>query len=173
MENQNGNEAGEILKLGLYESQLYGSEEETEAVTKLVLFCLDQEWYGINVDHVQLVEASFTISVLPFVPDHIKGVVHLRGSIVSVTDLKTIFGLASERREEEQLILVIEHGGVTTGLLVDAPVNFAEIPESALSSGAAAGEGEKSRYVVAHAEWNHQLVAILDAKKLIEKTRLA
>ena len=62
--------------------------------------------------------------------------INLRGEVLSTIDLKKFFGLPQGESTEDQAIIVVEHSGVRTGLLVDdigdlvnlAPEDLSEEP---------------------------------------------
>lgn len=83
-------------------------------------FLLNADWYGLNVHDLVEVLPPPKITRVPSVPDHILGVVNLRGEILSTIDLKIFFGLSSGDPTEDQALIVVEHAGMRTGLLVDA-----------------------------------------------------
>jgi purine-binding chemotaxis protein CheW len=99
-------------------------------------FRLNLEWYALSV--YQLVEVLPTprITRVPSVPDHILGVMNLRGEVLSAIDLKKFFGLPQSELTTDQAIIVVEQGEMRTGLLVDeigdlislAPEDLSEEP---------------------------------------------
>jgi len=99
-------------------------------------FLLNEDWYGLSVYHLVEVLPPPKITRVPSVPDHILGVINLRGEVLSTIDLKKFFGLPQGESTEDQAIIVVEHSGVRTGLLVDdigdlvnlAPEDLSEEP---------------------------------------------
>ncbi len=99
-------------------------------------FLLNEDWYGLSVYHLVEVLPPPKITRVPSVPDHILGVINLRGEVLSTIDLKRFFGLPQGESTEDQAIIVVEHAGVRTGLLVDdigdlvnlAPEDLSEEP---------------------------------------------
>jgi purine-binding chemotaxis protein CheW len=108
-----------MQKTTLYERDLYEDEEVKEEIVKLAIFRVSNEWYGVDISKTREVARIETITYLPSSPEHIAGIVNLRGDILSVTDLKRIFGLPSEQLTEKSRLVVIESGDLETGLLVD------------------------------------------------------
>lgn len=173
-------EGGELL---LYEDELYGEKEAREATRQFVAFTLGDEWYGVDVALVREVVALPPISFVPNVPDTIAGVFNLRGNIVSVTDLKKVFGLSQSTTGSERgaggegghshgRVVVIESAGVATGLMIDSSGEAMEIPLSKIQPLVMTLQDDKGELMEGQAEMNGRLIALLDAKKLIERTRL-
>jgi purine-binding chemotaxis protein CheW len=82
-------------------------------------FLLNEDWYGLSVYDLVEVLPPPKITRVPSVPDHILGVINFRGEVLSTIDLKRFFGLSQGESTEDQAIVVVEHAGVRTGLLVD------------------------------------------------------
>jgi purine-binding chemotaxis protein CheW len=99
-------------------------------------FLLNEDWYGLSVYELVEVLPPPKITRVPSVPDHILGVINLRGEVLSTIDLKSFFGLPQGEPSEDQALIVVEHAGMRTGLLVDdigdlvnlAPEDLSEEP---------------------------------------------
>src|SRR5688572_31078082 len=99
---------------------LYGEERGAEEPTEqFCSFRLGAEWYGIPIARVREVVRVGQIAFLPSAPPHVAGIINLRGSIVSVTDPKRLFGLSQVPVNDQHRIVVIETDTAETGLLVD------------------------------------------------------
>ena len=114
----------------LYDEDLYEREEPKEAAVQLVVFRLSAEWYGIEITRVKEVVPAGKITLLPSGPEWVAGIVGLRGNILSVTDLKKIFGLPQEEITKKSRLVVIESGVLKTGLLADEVAEVMEVPLS-------------------------------------------
>lgn len=164
----------ENKNISIYESELYGDVEVKEEHRLLVVFQLVDEWYGVDIRGVREIIISPAIFHLPNVPDYIAGIFNFRGNIVSVTDLKKLFGLPeAESAGVRPRLVVIEHDRILTGILVDGFATVVEIPVSKIEGTVATLESEKGGLVDGQFEWDGRLIAFLNARKIIEKTRLS
>ena len=99
-------------------------------------FRLNEEWYGLSVHHLVEVLPMPKITRVPSVPNHILGVMNFRGQVVSAIDLKKIFVLEQSLQTTDPAVVVVEHGEMRTGLLVDeigdliglSPADWSEEP---------------------------------------------
>ena len=99
-------------------------------------FRLNLEWYALSVYQLVEVLPPPRITRVPSVPDHILGVMNLRGEVLSAIDLKKFFGLPQSELTMDQAIIVVEQDEMRTGLLVDeigdlislAPEDLSEEP---------------------------------------------
>ena len=95
------------------------SEATDSPLKQYLSFRLDEEWYAVGVSQLVEVLPPPRITRVPSVPDHILGVMNLRGEVLSVIDLKRFFGLDPSEPSPDQATVVVEHGDVVMGLLVD------------------------------------------------------
>lgn len=107
-------------------------EEEEEEETRVLEFFLGDERYCIDIDFVEEIVRSETITRVPNTPDHVRGVVDLRGQITTILDPKIATNIESDNTD--QLIIVFdaekfeEHGNI--GWVVDGVNQVEPIIES-------------------------------------------
>src|SRR6266545_6005516 len=75
---------------------------------KYLTFRLGDESYGIAVLKIREIIRLTLITVVPQMPDYIKGVINLRGKVIPVVDLRTKFGLAAAESNERTCIVVVQ-----------------------------------------------------------------
>jgi len=136
-----------LEEIAHYEEDLYEKEELKEQTLQLVVFRLSQEWYGIEITKLREAMKVNSITYLPSSPEHIAGIVNLRGSILSVTDLKKIFGLPQEELTEKTRIIAIESGRLETGILADEVAEAIEVPTSKIEPTLAIVAPEVAEYI--------------------------
>jgi purine-binding chemotaxis protein CheW len=73
---------------------------------ELTTFKLGDDWYGVDVLSVQEIMDPLPISSLPLAPDYVKGLLNVRGIIVTVISLKKRLNIASEYSEEYQNVII-------------------------------------------------------------------
>ncbi len=159
-----------ILKDVIYdEDDLYEREEPSEEKLQFIIFRLAREWYGVDITKVKEIIKLAKVTYLPSGPEHIAGIVSLRGNILSVTNLKAIFRLPYEAPTEKTRIIAIEAGIFETGLLVDEVVEPIETPVSKIEPPLSTLPGEQVKYVEGQCWSDNKLVALLSVEKILEK----
>ncbi|MFT3785575.1 MAG: chemotaxis protein CheW [Tepidisphaeraceae bacterium] len=90
---------------------------------KYLTFALGREGYGIEILKVREIIGYMDITSVPRTPSHVKGVINLRGQVISVIDLRAKFGMEEAQRTDETCIIVVETSQagrkLSTGLIVD------------------------------------------------------
>lgn len=156
-------------KITLSEEEFFQKLEPKEKTAQFTIFRLSGEWYGVNVLKAKEVIKAETISYLPSSPEHIAGIVNIRGSIVSVTDLKKIFGLAPEELTEKTRLVVIESGNLETGILADEVGEIVEVAVNKIEPTMSTIAVEKAGYIEGECRIGGKLFGILNAEKILEK----
>jgi len=148
---------------------LYEREEPKEKTLQFVIFRLVREWYGVEITKVKEVIRVGKITYLPSSPEHIVGIVSLRGNILSVTDLKKILNLPHEDLTEKTRIIAIESGIVETGFLVDEVVESIEVPVTKIEVPLLTIPAEGAKYIEGQCKVNDKLIALISVEKVLEK----
>ena len=154
--------------MDLYEN-LFDRDVPREGTLQLVVFRLAREWYGVGITRVREVIKVGKITYLPSSPEHVVGIVNLRGYILSVTDLKTIFGLSHEDQTEKTRIIAVESGILETGLLVDEVVESIEVPVSKIELALLTLPAERAKYIEGQCEVDDKLIAVVNLEKILQK----
>ena len=91
---------------------------------KYLTFALAGEEYGLSVLKVREIIKIMEITPVPQVPPHIRGVINLRGKVISVVDLRLKFGFEAKDYDDRTCIIVVDtmtdNGPVMTGVVVDS-----------------------------------------------------
>jgi purine-binding chemotaxis protein CheW len=153
---------------GYYED-LYEREELKEETLQLIVFRLSKEWYGVEIARVREVIKVGKITYLPSSPEYIAGIVNLRGNILSVTDLKTMFGLPHEELTEKARIINVESGMLETGFLVDEVTESIEVPVSKIEPSLLTLPAEGAKYIEGQCKVDNKLIALISVERILEK----
>ena len=84
-----------------------------------VTFTTPGQLFGLPIEHVQDVFALANITRVPLAGPEIAGVLNLRGRIVTVIDLANRLQLDAPRDATAPMIIGIERGAESLGILVD------------------------------------------------------
>src|SRR6201981_4191471 len=84
-----------------------------------VTFTTAGQLFGLPIEYVQDVFTLANITRVPLAGDEIAGVLNLRGRIVTVIDLANRLQLDVSRNAAAQMVIGIERGSESFGILVD------------------------------------------------------
>ncbi|WP_409524974.1 chemotaxis protein CheW [Nitrincola sp. MINF-07-Sa-05] len=139
-------------------------EPDNSLQLALFHFELAQEIYAVEAQFVIEVLPLRQLTSIPGTPDHLPGVVSVRGRIVSVLDLRCLFEMPRRGLTDLNRIAVLSNGTMEFALLTDRTVGFCTIPEQALQAGPSHLKGIRKEYLlgVTQEHW-----AVLDGRKLL------
>ena len=75
---------------------------------EVLLFTIDDVVYGIEIKYINEIIGIEQITVVPKVPDYIKGVINIRGKIVPIISVRKRFGKEEIPYDERTCIIVLE-----------------------------------------------------------------
>lgn len=96
----------------------------------IVGFRVGRETYGVPITALHEIVRVPEITAVPDAPEYMEGVINLRGKIVSILDLRKRLGATQLTPSKRNRILVLEHNGRLSGLIVDSASEVLKIPES-------------------------------------------
>lgn len=94
--------------------------EKSELNHQYITFIANKQEFGANVMAIREIRGWTDTTPLPHVPDYVRGVINLRGLVLPVIDLKARLGLGVTEATNKHVIIVIDAGSSTTGILVEA-----------------------------------------------------
>lgn len=117
----------------LYAAPNQRAEFAPEEVRTALTFELGTEHYGVDVMTVRGVRTISRITRVPGTPNFYRGVVNVRGQVITVMDLRLFFNIAvSEEERAPDELVVVRAGGLEIGLLAHNVEGVRTIPTTAL-----------------------------------------
>lgn len=135
---------------------------------KPVIFKLNGEKYGVDIELVNGIEREQKIVAVPNSPENIKGIINLRGTIVPVYNIARKFGFADISSQDSQLIIT-KIGDMLIALEVEGVEEIFDIPSSSISQVPKIVQSSKTSYMKEIAKMGNELVIILDVNCLISQ----
>jgi purine-binding chemotaxis protein CheW len=135
-------------------------------------FTLKNEIYGIPIGTVKEINAMMTITEVPNTPKYIKGVINLRGKIISIMDLRLRLGMEEIDYSERTCIIVVEvpnneKGKKKIGIVVDHVAEVIEIKNSELEDFEEDLVDDLNAFINGIAKMKDKIIIILDIKKIV------
>ena len=82
---------------------------------QIATFVLGSTHLGLDILLVKEVYRGVSITPIPDAPDHIRGLMNLRGRVVTVMDLNTCLSRQSSEKESENYLLILKTDGEIKG----------------------------------------------------------
>jgi len=130
----------------------------------MVVFTLAREHYGVESHCIAEVVAVPSITPIPCTPEHVRGIVNLRGRIITVIDLKNIFGLDHTGQSNQHRLIILHSESMEFALLADTIRGVEEIALHKIQPAPPTLTDIRADYLKGVAEGQ---VAVLDGPKLL------
>ncbi|HBA71241.1 MAG: chemotaxis protein CheW [Geobacteraceae bacterium GWC2_55_20] len=91
-----------------------------DELIQLVSFMLAGEEYGVEVLKVREIIRMPTITKMPNTPQHVEGIINLRGKVIPIISMRKRFGLMESENSGHTRIIIMDVAGTLTGFIVDA-----------------------------------------------------
>lgn len=150
------------------ENKTYREDDKSDNMkNKYLTFIIDDEIYGIDIEHVIEIISVPAITWIPENESAIKGVVNLRGSIIPVIDSRIRFNKEEREYDEFTCIIVIENEDSQIGLIVDTVDEVLDMPERFVSPPPNAKLKYENQFIKAIGKMNDNVQLLLDINKFL------
>lgn len=146
-------------------------EEDTQK-GKFLTFVLGNEAYGIGIELVTEIIGILPITQIPELPEYIRGVINLRGKIISVMDMRLRFKKPFRDYNERTCIIVVDIQDNSVGLIVDSVAEVINIAEENIVPPPSVNTGFSNKYIKGIGKVGNEVKLILDCEKLLSKDEL-
>jgi purine-binding chemotaxis protein CheW len=139
---------------------------------QVVSFRLGGEEYGVDIMIVQEIILLGRITQVPEVPDHVLGVINLRGTVIPIINLRSRFGMPEQSTTDETRIVVINIAGRTVGMVVDGVNEVLRLSRDDISTTPQSLNEGGREYVQGLARLEDRLLILLDMSRLLQSRDL-
>ena len=143
----------------------------TNRAGKYLTFALGKEEYGLEILKVREIIGYMDITAVPRTPGYVKGVINLRGQVISVVDLRAKFGMESVTRTDQTCIIVvdIQQNGrrLNTGIVVDRVSEVLSIAADKIEDAPAFDSSVKIDFILGMGKIGDSVKILLDIDKVL------
>ncbi len=140
-----------------------------ESEVELVVFRVGDVPCALRIDEVLEIKRIERITPVHRAPEYIRGVVNLRGRIVSVIDLRIKLNYRSGEVLPQSRLVVVRRGSEQIGLLVDSIEDAVVARNREIRMPPSNVHGAEARFFKGVYQASETLVAILDIQTVLEK----
>ena len=148
------------------------SRQLQDAGGKYLTFALGSEEYGLPVLKVREIIKVMDITHVPQVPDHVRGVINLRGRVIPVIDLRLKFGFEARENTDHTCIIVVDvaHLGMI-GIVVDSVSEVLNVSGSDIDQAPDFGDRVTTDYILGLAKVKSSVKILLDLDRVLGAER--
>lgn len=134
-------------------------EEDTQS-GRYLTFVIEDNEFAIEIKYTKEIIGIQHITVVPGVPEYIRGIINLRGKIVAVMDMRKRFNKTEVAYSERTSIIIIEIEDLEVGLIVDKVVDVISIKDEQVIE-------SDTEYIKGIGRVDDKIRLIIDCKKII------
>lgn len=139
---------------------------------KYLTFALGKEEYGLEILKVREIIGYMEITNVPRTAHYVRGVINLRGQVITVIDLRTKFGMPEIERTDATCIIVVEtkqkDRKLSTGLIVDRVSEVLNIAPDAIEPSPSLGEAVSTECLLGMAKVGENVKILLDIDRVLD-----
>lgn len=140
--------------------------------TGLLMFRLGQEWYAVPISMVREIHNEYSVTRIPRVPDHILGVVNVRGEIVSVTDLGALIRVPSrtvlDTDGDMPSAIVVANEICVSALVVDEIGDIIDVAEEMIEPPLSTLDKAQAEFMSGSVFIDGLLIGVVNVEKILE-----
>lgn len=133
---------------------------------RFLTFSLGEEFFGIDIVYVTEIVGIQPITVVPELPDFIRGIINLRGQIIPVMDMRSKFNKEQKAYNDRTCIIVVDVKEFSIGIIVDAVSEVMTIEDDNIVPPPEIGSKGR-KYIKSVAKHNDDVILIIDCEKLL------
>jgi purine-binding chemotaxis protein CheW len=139
-------------------------------------FFIRSEEYAVGILRVKEILEYETVTRVPGMPPHVRGVINLRGAVLPVVDLAAKFGHAETEPTRTTCIVVVEtkvEGELLViGLLADAVSEVIDLAAAQVEPPPSFGTGVRLDFLTGMGKLDGRLVLLLDLDRILSPVEL-
>jgi len=141
-------------------------------VLKYLTFRLGAEVYGIDILCVQEIRSYEEPTRLAHAPEFVKGVLHLRGVIVPVVDLRLKLHCAEASYNAFTVVIVLKVQDMLLGAIVDAVADVVALQDDAIKPAPRFQGAVDTAFVRGIANVDGGMLIVVDIESLLSPTEM-
>ena len=133
---------------------------------QIVVFKLGDEHFAVETDRVQSINDIMSITRVPKAPKYIKGLINLRGSILSLLDIKMLLGMYDDNSENDaKNIIILKVNDEQVGISVDEVHEVIDADEKTIQK---LSDDKNQPFIKGILNFADRIVTLIDIDKLLE-----
>lgn len=135
-------------------------------------FYVGNLFLGINVQQVQEVIRYQAMTRVPLAPTAIRGLINLRGQIVTAIDMRCWLGLPARQPDELPMNVVVRDGDNAVSLLVDSIGDVLQVDDDSFELPPSTIRANVRGMILGAYKFSDRLLLVLDTGRALAETDL-
>lgn len=137
---------------------------------EFLTFTLGGEEYGVDILIVQEIRGYENVTKIANTPEHIKGVINLRGVIVPIFDLRVKFRLSKIEYDQFTVVIILSIGSRVVGIVVDGVSDVIQLSPEQVKPAPEMGEVRDTGYILGLGSTEGRMIILVDIERLMSSS---
>lgn len=134
-------------------------------------FYLGDALMGVPIDQIEEINHQFDLTPVPHAPAFVRGLINLRGRVVTVIDLRVVLGMEPATLTRQSCNVVVRSHGEQIGIVVDRIADVVRTRQTDIEPSPANVAGIDGQYFRGVCKLLGELLIILDIEKIFNVDR--
>ena len=135
-------------------------------------FTLGREEYGIDIQKVQELRGYDTVTRIANAPEHVKGVVNLRGIIVPIIDMRIKFNLGTPTYDQFTVVIILNIASRVMGMVVDSVSDVITLKAEQIKPAPTMGSALDTEYLMGLGTIEERMLILIDLDRLMSSDEM-
>ncbi|QDT69871.1 Chemotaxis protein CheV [Planctomycetes bacterium MalM25] len=122
---------------------------------------------GVDIRLVQEINRQVDITPVPNAPQHVRGVINLRGDVATVIDLRTVLGLPQAEESRDSRNLIVHSQEEAIGLWVDRISDILTVRPDQISDPPSNVDGVDGKFFLGVHTLETEICVLLDIEQVL------
>jgi purine-binding chemotaxis protein CheW len=143
-----------------------------DGVLEALAFKLGNEEYGIKILKVQEIRGYEAVTRIASAPEHVKGVVNLRGTIVPIVDMRIKFRLGEPTYDQFTVVIILNIQDRVVGMVVDSVSDVISLTAEQIKPAPDMGGALNTDYLVGLGTVDERMIILVDIDRLMSSEEM-
>ena len=134
--------------------------------SRFLIFSLNSEQYAVPLLKVKEVIALTETTPVPYSPPYFKGIMNLRGQVISVIDLRLKMKMSKAETTSETAIIILDLSPLSLGIIVDSVESVLAVGNEEVQPPPDVGTNNTA-YIRGVARKDSKLILLLDIERTL------
>jgi purine-binding chemotaxis protein CheW len=148
-----------------------GWDASKQDALQYLTFSLGDEVFAMDIRTVREIIQHGAMTVVPLMPEFVRGIINLRGAVVPVIDLQSRFGRPKAQVGKKTCVIIFDVGAegdkVELGLLVDAVSEVIDISPAAIEPPPQFGTSIQREFIRGLGKVGSEFIVILEPERAL------
>ncbi|MDB5793390.1 MAG: cheW2 [Massilia sp.] len=143
-----------------------------DGVLEALAFKLGNEEYGIKIMKVQEIRGYESVTRIASAPEHVKGVVNLRGTIVPIVDMRIKFKLGEPTYDQFTVVIILNIQDRVVGMVVDSVSDVISLTADQIKPAPDMGGALNTDYLMGLGTVDERMIILVDIDRLMSSEEM-